>query len=288
MVDERVSVLPIQAEHVPHVAQFLHTHLNQRPGLAAWSRLLQPPWSSDAPNHGFQLVSESVGIVGVYVAVYSERSIGGTVMQLCNLGAFCVLPDFRTHSFRLVRALLSQRGFEFTDLSPSGNVVALNERLGFSRLDVTTKLTPNFPHLPIRSIHISEDHNVIQQRLDDDDLQIFRDHESAPAARHIVAYSRDSYVYLVYRRDRRKRLPVFASPLYVGGNRDLLRTAWGPLASRLLRYGLLATLAESRVLGFSPASGWTLKSPRPKMIRSKVLTNQDVDYLYSELTLLEW
>lgn len=288
MGGESVKVLSIQAEDAPDVAQFLNTHLNPRPGVAAWARLLEPPWASNAPNRGFQLVSESAGIVGAYVGVYSERVVGGAPRRYCNLGAFCVLPEFRTHSFRLVRALLAQRGFEFTDFSPSGNVIALNERLGFSRLGGTTTLVLNFPRLPRKSIRISEDRDIIRQRLVAEDLTVFRDHESAPAAKHVIAYSEDSYAYIVYRRDRRKRIPVFASPLYVGGNRELLKTAWGRLSSHLLRHGLLVTLAESRVLGFSPGGAWTLKNPRPKMIRSKVLTDQDVDYLYSELVLLEW
>ncbi len=288
MVRGDVRVRPIQAEDVPQVAQFLNTHLNSRPGVEAWERLMDPPWSFKPPNRGFQLVSDTAGLVGAYIAVYSERVIHGVARQFCNLAAFCVLPDFRPHSFLLVRSVLSQRGFEFTDLSPSGNVIALNERLGFSRLHGTTALLLNFPRFPRSSIQVSEDPTVIRQRLSSDDLVIFEDHELAPAARHIIAYNDHAYTYVVFRRDRRKQLPVFASPLYVGGDRDFLRSALGPLTSRLLRHGLIATLGESRVLGFTPRTLWTLKNPRPKMVRSKVLDERDFDYLYSELVLLEW
>lgn len=288
MASEDIRVLPIQAEDVPHVAQFLNTHLNSRPGITAWTRLMEPPWSSNAPNSGFRLVNGSTGIVGAYVGVYSERVIDGATHRFCNLGAFCVLPEFRAHSFRLLRSMLAQRGFEFTDLSPSGNVIALNERLGFSRLEGTTTLVPNLPRLTRRTIQISEDLGVIRKTLRGEDLTIFHDHRLAPAARHILAYSKDSYAYLVYRRDRRKRLPIFASPLYIGGDHDLLRRSWGQLTSRLLRHGLLATLAESRLLGYTPKGVWTLQNPRPKMVRSKLVAGADIDYLYSELTLLEW
>lgn len=288
MVSEDVRVLPIQAEDVPQVARFLNTHLNSRPGVAAWTRLMEPPWSSKASNRGFRLVNSSAGIVGAYVGVYSERVIDGATHRFCNLGAFCVLPEFRAHSFRLLRALLAQRGFEFTDLSPSGNVVALNERLGFSRLEGTTTLVPNLPRFPRSTIQISEDLEFIHKRLLGEDLAVFRDHELAPAARHILAYSKDSYAYLIYRRDRRKKLPIFASPLYIGGDHDLLKRSWGQLTSRLLRHGLLATLAESRLLGYAPKGVWTLQNPRPKMVRSKLVADADIDYLYSELTLLEW
>ena len=57
--------------------------------------------------------------------------IDGRVERFCNLGAWCVLPEHRFHALRLLKALLAQDGYHFTDLSPSGNVVGLNERLGF-------------------------------------------------------------------------------------------------------------------------------------------------------------
>ena len=49
------------------------------------------------------------------------------------------------HSLRLLRELLRQKGYVFTDLSPSGNVPAMNERLGFRHLDVSTRLVVNRP-----------------------------------------------------------------------------------------------------------------------------------------------
>ncbi len=52
---------------------------------------------------------------------------------VCNVAALCVRDDLRAHTVRLVRALLKQREYSFTDLSPSGNVVAMDERLGFLR-----------------------------------------------------------------------------------------------------------------------------------------------------------
>ena len=118
---------------------------------------------------------------------------------------------------------------------------------------------------------------------------IYRDHRDAAAARHVVITRGNDYAYLVFRKDRRKRLPIFATPLYVGGSRELLRAAWPRIAAHLLlRHGLAATLAEPRVLGFTPKLGRKLSTPRTKMFRSKTVPADRLDYLYSELTLLEW
>ncbi|MET0843012.1 MAG: hypothetical protein ABWY23_04145, partial [Mycetocola sp.] len=209
--------------------------------------------------------------------------------RFCNLAAFCVRDEHRSHSFRLVRAILAQQGFEFTDFSPSGNVVALNVRLGFTTLDTATGVVPNLPRLPRRGLTVTDDAAVIAKTLIGQDACAYRDHRDAPAARHIVAAAGGEYCYLVVRRDRRKRLPLFVTPLYVGGSVELLRSAWPHVASHLLlRQGALATLAEKRILGFSPPFGYRLTSPRAKMFLSKTVPGEAIDYLYSELALLEW
>lgn len=285
---ENVEVRPITDEDAGGVARFLHENLNSRVSRAAWGAILAPPWSVDAPNHGFQLVADN-RIVGAYLAVYSEREVDGQQRRFCNLAAFCVHEDYRAHSLRLIRALLAQRGFEFTDLSPSGSVVALNERLGFTALDTTTRLAPNLPRISRRGVKVSDDPAIVAGILEGRDARVYRDHLDAPAARHIVAIADGVYGYLVVRKDRRKRLPFFASPLYVGGSRDLLCSAWPQVGSHLLfRHASLATLAEHRVLGFIPALGVDVRAPRAKMFRSKSVRAEDIDYLYSELTLLEW
>ncbi|MCR2764188.1 hypothetical protein NQ152_11810 [Microbacterium sp. zg.B48] len=283
-----LELRPILDADAETVAAFLHKHLNTRVPHAAWRALLSPPWRAAAPNSGFQLRAGEQ-IVGVYAAVYSERDIDRATVRFCNLAAFCVRDEYRAHSLRLLRALLAQKDDVFTDFSPSGNVVALNERLGFVRLDTSTRLSVNLPAMPGRGIRVSGDPAVLEATLAGVDAVAYRDHRNAAAARHLVVSAPGGYAYLVFRRDRRKRLPLFATPLYVGGSRALLRAAWPRVASHLLlRHGLAVTLAEPRILGFAPRLGTALAAPRAKMFRGRTIPPERIDYLYSELTLLEW
>ena len=111
-------------------------------------------------------------VVGAQLAFYSERSIDGRRERFCNLGAWCVLPEYRFHSLRLLKAALGQQGYHFTDLSPSGNVVDINSRLEFRFLDTTTILVPNlpWPSRPGRSV-ISSDPALIERTLTGRDLR---------------------------------------------------------------------------------------------------------------------
>ena len=284
----RPVIRPIEAEDGAAVASYLHRALNRRVPVRAWEALIAPPWGRLGPNSGFVLL-QGDEIVGAYVAVYSERCEGGENVPVCNLAAFCVDEGFRAHGLRLVRSLISQRGFDFTDLSPSGNVPAMNERLGFRHIEGPTRLSINLWVPRARGLFVTDDPAQLEQVLRGGDSRVYADHAAAAAAHHLLVRRGDDYAYVVYRRERRKRLPVFATPLYRGGSVELLRQAWPAVGAALLRRGHLATLAEERILGFMPAGlGRPLNRPRPRMVRGDRLRGDSIDYLYSELTLLEW
>ncbi|HWS31478.1 MAG TPA: hypothetical protein VN408_01905, partial [Actinoplanes sp.] len=95
------------------------------------------------------------------------------------------------------------------------------------------------------------------------------------------------YCYVIYRTDRRKGLPLFASLLHVS-DPELFRVLRRRLQSHLLlRHGIPALLAELRIAGHRPRLSRALPDTRRKMFRGD-LAEPDVDYLYSELTCLSW
>jgi hypothetical protein len=267
------------------VAAYLHRALNDRLSAEEWARAMVPPWSCDSPNHGFHLL-DGGRVVGAALAFYADRPVGDHVRRTCNLGAWCVDDTHQAQGLRLLRALLGQRDHTFTDLSPSGNVVALNERLKFRHLDTATRVVPNLP-LPPLGVRATVDHDRIAARLTGDQRRIFDDHRSAVAARHVVLDVGGRALYVVHRKDRRKGLPVFASLLHVS-HPELLPRAWPRLSSHLLAQGALATLVEERVARWTPPGAPSLSRPRPKMFRGDDLEAEDVDYLYSELTCVAW
>ena len=289
----KVAVSEIGDRDLADVGQFLHENLNRRVSALAWTRAMSVPWKVDAPNHGFMLRDEG-RVVGAHLAFYAERSVDGVTERFCNLGAWCVEERYRLHSLKLLKALLAQDGYTFTDMSPSGPVVPLNERLKFEHLDTSTALIPGLPwptmpSLPSRPhTWISSDPAILERSLTGRNLKIYHDHADAEAARHVLLTRGDRSCYVVLRKDRRKNLPIFASILYVS-DAELFR-AMGPRLARylLLRHGALATLAELRVVKHRPRFSLMLAKPRRKMFRSAHLTADQIDYLYSELACVAW
>lgn len=283
-----VELAPITDADVPAVAQFLHENLNTRVPVAAWTRAMRMRWADDAPNHGYFLAADDQ-VVGANLAFYSDRTIDGRTERFCNLGAWCVLDEHRAQGVKLPLALLRQRGYHFTDLSPSGNVVALNRKLKFVDLDTTTAIVPATPWPTARgSVRVSADAEELAASLTGADRQIYDDHRAAAAANHLLITAGRESCYVMFRKDTRKRVRAFATVLHVG-NPDLFRRAVRPLGNHLLlHHAAVATLVETRLAGGQPTGATLVSNPRPKMFRSDSLDADNIDYLYSELTCLPW
>jgi hypothetical protein len=284
-----LELAPITTANATAVADFLHANFYTRVPASTWLRTMTVPWKVDAPNLGF-LIRNGDAIVGVHLAFYSERLVDGRPEGFCNLGAWCVLPEFRFQGFLLLRALLAQDGYHFTDLSPSGNVVPLNKRLKFQMLDTSTAVIPNlpWPNLSLRRLRISADPEEIERVLTGPELDLYHDHEQAAAVHHLVLRCSDQNCYVMFRKVTRKRLPVFASILHVSDT-ELFHQAVVPLARYLLfRYRVVATFAELRIVGRRPRPSLMLSAPRPKMYRSSTLDPGQIDDLYSELVCVPW
>lgn len=283
-----IRVSPIGESDLPRVGAFLHNYFNPHLAADTWASSAKVPWKTNGPNHGFMLLSDD-SVVGVYLAFYSERMIDGRQEQFCNLGAWSVLPHYRFHSLRLLKALLDQNGFHFTDLSPIRSVQLVNTRFKFKYLDTTTALVPNLPWPPWPSHdRISSDPVVIGRTLSERDLEVYKDHAGALAARHLVLIRGDQWCYVMFRKVRRKNLNLFASILHVS-NPALFRQMTRSLGRHLLiRHRAIASLAELRIVGHRPGMSLLLHAHRPKMFRSPYLQPDQIDYLYSELVCVPW
>jgi hypothetical protein len=284
----RVLTHPIADGDLRRAGEFLYVNLNSRVEPDEWVRALRVPWDVEQPNHGYMLLDGDT-VVGVQLAFYSEREIRGSTENFCNLGAWCVLPGFRIHALRLPKAVLAQDDHHFTDLSPSGSVMSVNERLGFRFLDGATSLTPNLPWASPRGrARVSAEPTRIMSVLSGGELEIFLDHVAAPAARHLLLEHGDDHCHVIFRPDRKKGLPTFASLVYVS-NPDVFHRMVGPFGNHLLLYhGLSATLADERLVGRPPRGSMPVHWSRRRMFRSDSLEPADIDYLYSELVCVPW
>lgn len=282
-----VTVTEITGADVDRVAAFLkrQPELSPRVTLEQWARSVVPPWKMEAPNHGFMLL-DGDEVVGVYVALYADRAIGASTHRLCSLCAWVVEPSHRLHSLKLMKALLDQDGLTFTDFSPVTSVQRVNARFGFEYLDTTMSMLPNLPWASWKG-RAHSDVEEIRRLLSGDQLQIFEDHLETAAARHVVLSRGSEHCYVMYRHQTFRKIPC-AAILHVSDPTVFRRTHRLFGRHVLFNDGRWATLVEHRLVdGRMPLSLVHEGEPR-KMYKSDTLTANEIDYLYSELAVLEW
>jgi hypothetical protein len=279
-----VELSTITDADVAAVADFLHVNYKDQ---IPWAQSrLAGPWKVEAPNHGFVL-RDGQHIVGALTAFYSERLVVGRMERFCDLGTWYVLPEFRLHSIRLVKAVLAQDDYHFTALTPSHKVVPIYTRFGFRSLDTSVSLIPNLPWPTLMDrTTVSADPDIIESTLAGTELEIYHDHAQALAARHIVLLRGANSCYVMYREVKIKGVPL-AVIVYVSDPR-LFHRAIFPLTRHLLvRHRLPATLAELRIIGRRPPLSFKVTS-WPKMYRSASLEPDQINDLYTEFLCVPW
>lgn len=263
---------------------FLHQYMDATVSVESWRRLMEVSWHFAQPNRGFMLL-DGATVAGAYLAFYAKRPwspLGG----VCSLGTWCVAPEHRRHSLELLKALIGQPGYVFTDLTPDQTVIRLNLRLGFRWLDGPAALVPSVPRLTRRrGVLVSTDPSVVEDALEGQDLATFHD-LAGDAVTQAVLADGDERCHVVFRRERRRGVPL-AILLHVS-NPEVYRRLAGRFGSHLLlRHRLAAHLAERSIVADPPECARLVRPPRRMLLTPDGVPTR-LDYLYSELARLRW
>ncbi len=174
---------PGQIADVPVVARFMNTHLNRRVPASRWARPSPCPGRSRPPTTVTSSGRTAAWSVPTSPTTPSDRSTV-SLSSSATSGRGASLTGHRHQGIRLLTRLLGQKGYHFTDFSPSGNVVPLNRRLKFTDLDTTTTLVPNVP-LPRRrgDMRVTARPDALLTRSLAE-LALYRNHQHAAAAKH--------------------------------------------------------------------------------------------------------
>lgn len=279
-----IRLAPIGAADTDRVAAFLREQMERDWSLELWQQAISPSWADVGPNRGFQLL-DGDRVLGAYVAYYSERAIGGATERVCNLGTWAVHPDHRTEGLRLLRELLRQDGYTFTDLTPNPTVLRINSKLGFEPLGTHAVTVPNLPWPPLPGRgRIVSDPVTLERELDGEELRLYRDHADAAAVRHLLLSRGEERCYVALRRDVFRHLPV-CTLLHVS-NPELLDRMTGTLSRHLLlRHGAVAHVVDEAIAPYRPRLSLRKERVR-RMFRGDRVRPGQLDYLYSELACL--
>ena len=196
---DRVSLREIFDEDLEDVYYFLSSNFDPELKLDEWLKAYRHPWMSEKPNNGFMLEDDGT-VVGVFCALYSQRKTKKGIRFVCNTSTWFVLDTYRSHSLKLMAAMLSQKGFLFTSLSASPDVYELHRRFKFKSYISKLIAIPNMPNLNYfsKELKILVDPESIKGSLDSDIRQISLDHDNIPSVEQIVFEGADETLLIIF------------------------------------------------------------------------------------------
>ena len=184
---DRVILREIFDEDLEDVYYFLSSNFDRELKLDIWHSAFRNPWMPEKPNNGFML-EENGTVVGVLCALYSQRQTKKGIRNVCGNSTWYVLDTYRSHSLKLMAALLGQKGFFFTALSVTQELYEIHRRFKFQSKVTTLIAIPNLPKLNYfsKKMEILVDPESMGSYLDSKNRQISIDHMDIPTVQQIV------------------------------------------------------------------------------------------------------
>lgn len=264
---------------------------NQNLSKKDWRRLF---------NHGFDkaegynglLMKEKEDVVGYIGLIFSRRVINNVSYNFFNLSGWVVKNKFRSKSLLLLFPALKLSNYTITDYSPSSEALTVLKSFGFKTLETHIHIIPPI-YNPLSSIktqfHLTEDSQAIDLAISAGEVKTrpeWRlDHLKSPCL-HLLIKSSLGACYIIYTKTKKKRLPI--SMLHYVSNPEIFSSFAGQVANHLfLKRKTLLTFVDRRLLkGNKVPFSLSCKLPHPRLYRSEDLLPEDIDGLYSELTIL--
>ena len=289
-----IAIREARAEDFPGVYPLLLEFQNKGLAREHWKQLFVDHTGLQDGRFGWVLLDgeEVVGFVGT---ILSERTVRGERVRFCNTSSWIVKSAYRAHSLALHAKVLADDSVAVTNLSPTAQVLKLLPKLGFTLMDKSERII--VPALAPKALFdrcaVLTKGSALEGALQGEPLRFFRDHQ-LPYNRHALVRAPEGDCYLMMNRSRKAvagkvRLP-FARVHHLGAP-DIFARHSERIATKIAAsFGVVGMIVDERMLrGHVPWHSFARPGgKRQAAFRSKRITADDIDGLYTEAVLLNY
>jgi hypothetical protein len=266
------------------VVAFLHQNMSTRISLERWRRLFDYGWLEDKPDRGVVVV-ENGAIAGYLGIIHAERRIGGRKVRTANLSSWYIARSLRGRGLGLAMLELATRDpcVTYTTFSSNPPALRLMAKVRLAVLDERRLLWRRRGDAP--GVEVISGFEAVLPELSDVEQRILQDHRELPIQPHLLrAPEGDCLVVLSVKRKGDD--VAYHEVLHLGGPAVLARHAQA-FADLVLAPGASVLAVDARFLtGFAVAAEIEPIGV-PRFFRSAGLAVREVDFLYSEIPLLD-
>jgi hypothetical protein len=253
-----------------------------RPAREEFEKLFLPRWGSNESHIGF-LLEENGQAVGYLGTLFSVREINGRNENFCNLYTWIVKEEYRSEGLPLLFQVLRMKDVTVTNFT-GNRVGSILTKFDFQVLDKALKIL-----LPVPSFgdgcELIFNTQHIAPLLDAHDRRVFEDHRDLKYPFALLK-AKEGISLICYKKVKRKRLPVLEVH-YLSGRDAFFQHIRHVLLSLCLRTRAVGLMVGDHFLG-DTSFPFSIAIPQRQMrlFRSKTVSVEEMDTMYSELQIL--
>jgi hypothetical protein len=263
-------------------------------GEEEWRQLFVDHSGLHNDHFGWVLV-DGDDVVGFVSTIFSERTIRGETVRLCNTSNWIVKQGYRTHSLALYSKAIADKSLTITNMSPTPQLFKLLEKLGFTLMDKSERII--LPVVTARTFmdrcEILTEARAVEDALDGERLRLFRDHQLRHN-HHVLLRTPAGDCYMMMNRTFKTivgnvRLP-FARVHHISVPEIFVRHLEKLGVRVAMSLKVAAMIVDGRMLrGVVPWHSFMRPGGERKVaFRSERLAAEDIDGLYTEVVLLNY
>jgi RimJ/RimL family protein N-acetyltransferase len=267
------------------VVALLHERMNRKLSPARWGRLFEYSWLADKPDCGV-VVLEGGRLVGYLAVIYADRLLGGRTTRIANLSSWYLIQSLRGQGIGLAMLKLATRHPQvtYTTFSSNRRALRLMAEVGFVPLDELRFLWRRRGG-PAARIEVLSDFARLLAEVPDHQRRILTDHQDFPVRSHLLRAAEGDCLILMSVKQKGADI-TYHEVLHLGQPAIFARHAQ-EFADRVLAPGAAVLAVDQRFLNGCGAIAESEQTNLPRYFRSSVMARREVDFLYSEIPLLD-
>ena len=281
-----IEIRPARPDDRDLVCNLLHQKMSRRIAPERWRRIVDGRWSNWRRDFGV-IAEEDGALVGFLGIVYAERPIANGTRRSGNLTSWYITKPYRGRGigWRMLRAAISDPTVTYTTFSSNPPALRLMEKAGLEQLDAQRMIwEPSTQDNP--DISVITDPTEIQPRLSERSARVLEDHTSLNVLPHLVRTNGvSSYLVLLHIKMKGPDI-AYHEVLYVEDPVAFSRHARS-FAAIVLRSDEAVLSVDARFCTGDADPDRTEWIEAPRFYRPVGMEAVDVDFLYSEIVLLD-
>ncbi|MGQ7842957.1 GNAT family N-acetyltransferase [Granulosicoccus sp. 3-233] len=275
---------------VDAICTLLHSKMNSKFPVERWRRLMSYPWLEDKPDYG--VVVESDGrILGYTGLIYSERMIGDEQRgfrkeRFASMSSWYLDKSLRGRGLGkgMLLATMEDTSLTYTIFTNSSKPIGIVKALGYQVLD-DRRYHWHRSGAASSALVLTRDIDGIRERATAVQRQILDDMQIMPVTPIFLEI--DGREALLFLSIKSKGEDVQWYDLLYTSDADLFTDCAPLLANSLLPDTPSVLAADSRLIRTPPADTICELLPVERHFLSQSVEPRDIDFLYSELQLLD-